>query len=82
MHIPSTAAAPKLAQRTAPKRIRISGGVTVGQLIQKPKPDYPSVAIQGRIQSGGRNANYCDFHGLTVMNDRAVFNFLAKPSNE
>jgi protein TonB len=47
--IPNTAA-PKLVLPTAPKRIRISEGITKGQLIQKATPIYPRVAVQARIQ--------------------------------
>ncbi len=43
----STAAVPKLV---APKRIRISQGVTKGQLIRKVEPPYPVLARQARIQ--------------------------------
>jgi len=41
------AVVPKLA---APKRIRVSQGVTLGLLIHKVEPDYPLLARQARIQ--------------------------------
>jgi len=41
---------PKLAIPAAPKRIRISQGVTEGRLIQKIEPVYPPIARAGRIQ--------------------------------
>jgi periplasmic protein TonB len=45
----SLTAVPKLAL-PAPKRIRISQGVTKGLLIQKIEPKYPSLALQAHIQ--------------------------------
>ncbi len=44
------AAVPKLVMPAAPKRIRISQGVTEGRLIQKIQPDYPTIARSARIQ--------------------------------
>lgn len=41
---------PRLAIPAAPKRIRISQGVTRGSLIQKIEPGYPSIARGARIQ--------------------------------
>ncbi len=41
---------PKLAVPVAPKRVRISQGVTEGRLIQKIEPAYPIIARAGRIQ--------------------------------
>ncbi|HXW89845.1 MAG TPA: energy transducer TonB [Terriglobales bacterium] len=46
----SLAAIPKLAVPAAPKRIRISQGVTKGLLIQKIEPEYPMLALQAHIQ--------------------------------
>ena len=46
-HTSSTAAVPKLV---APKRARISQGVTAGLLLRKIPPKYPPLAIQARIQ--------------------------------
>jgi len=46
----NAAAVPKLAAPAAPKRIRISQGVTEGRLIQKIEPKYPPVALSARIQ--------------------------------
>ena len=43
-------AVPKLAIAAAPRRIRISQGVTKGLLIQKIEPPYPSIARAARIQ--------------------------------
>jgi len=43
-------AAPKLAIAAAPRRIRISQGVTRGLLIQKIEPPYPPMARAARIQ--------------------------------
>ncbi len=41
---------PKLAILVAPKRVRISQGVTAGRLIQRIDPAYPALARAGRIQ--------------------------------
>ena len=41
---------PKLAIAAAPRRIRISQGVTKGLLIQKVEPPYPPIARAARIQ--------------------------------
>ena len=41
---------PKLAIPAAPKRIKISQGVTRGSLIQKIEPGYPFIARTARIQ--------------------------------
>jgi periplasmic protein TonB len=43
-------AVPKLAIAAAPRRIRISQGVTKGLLIQKIEPPYPPIARAARIQ--------------------------------
>ncbi|MGA9979052.1 MAG: energy transducer TonB [Candidatus Sulfotelmatobacter sp.] len=43
-------AVPKLAIPAAPKRVRISQGVTKGMLIQKIEPAYPPLARAARIQ--------------------------------
>ncbi|MFZ1156973.1 MAG: energy transducer TonB [Candidatus Sulfotelmatobacter sp.] len=43
-------AVPKLAIPAAPKRVRISQGVTRGMLIQKVEPAYPAIARAARIQ--------------------------------
>ena len=48
--VPSAAAVPKLAIPPTPKRIRVSQGVTEGQLIQKIEPNYPPLALSARIQ--------------------------------
>ncbi len=47
---PSAPAVPKLVAPVAPKRIRISQGVTEGRLIQKIEPQYPKLAQAARIQ--------------------------------
>ena len=44
------AAVPKLALPIAPTRIRISQGVTKGQLIYRVEPEYPKIALSARIQ--------------------------------
>ena len=44
------AIAPKLTAPEAPKRVRISQGVTKGLLIQKIEPKYPKLAQAARIQ--------------------------------
>jgi periplasmic protein TonB len=46
----SLSTVPKLATPAAPKRIRISQGVTKGLLIQKVEPPYPPIARAARIQ--------------------------------
>jgi periplasmic protein TonB len=46
----TVSAVPKLAIPTAPKRIRMSQGVTKGSLIQKIEPPYPPIARDARIQ--------------------------------
>lgn len=46
----SLTAVPKLSIPAAPKRIRISQGVTRGQLIDKVEAKYPPLALQARIQ--------------------------------
>jgi protein TonB len=43
-------AVPRLATPAAPKRVRISQGVTQGRLIQKIEPEYPAIAKAARIQ--------------------------------
>ena len=45
----NTAMVPKLAP-VAPKRVRISQGVTRGMLLQKVEPRYPVIAVSARIQ--------------------------------
>jgi protein TonB len=47
---PKVVAVPKLATPTAPKRIRVSQGVTEGRLILKIEPKYPIIALTARIQ--------------------------------
>ncbi len=44
------AAVPKLMAPAAPKRIRISQGVTRGQLIYRKEPAYPPLALIARVQ--------------------------------
>jgi periplasmic protein TonB len=44
------AVVPRLAVPLAPKRVRISQGVTKGQLIHRIEPTYPFLAQQARIQ--------------------------------
>jgi protein TonB len=44
------AAVPKMSAPAAPKRVRISQGVTKGMLIQKIEPTYPPIARSARIQ--------------------------------
>ncbi len=44
------AVVPRLAVPSAPKRVRISQGVTKGQLIHRIEPTYPFLARQARIQ--------------------------------
>lgn len=46
----SIAAVPKLAAPVRPERVRISQGVTRGQLIQKVDPPYPPIARAARIE--------------------------------
>ncbi len=46
----SIANLPKLALPPAPKRIRVSQGVTEGRLIQKIEPKYPPIALSARVQ--------------------------------
>ena len=46
----SLAAVPRMSVPAAPKRIRISQGVTKGMLIQKIEPTYPPIARSARIQ--------------------------------
>jgi periplasmic protein TonB len=46
----SLAAVPKLSLPAAPKRVRISQGVTKGWLVQKIEPSYPVIARQARVQ--------------------------------
>jgi protein TonB len=46
----SLASVPKLAIPVAPKRVRISQGVTKGSLIQKTEPAYPALARAARVQ--------------------------------
>jgi periplasmic protein TonB len=43
-------AVPKLVVPAAPKRMRISQGVTTGMLVRKIEPKYPLIAQQARIQ--------------------------------
>ncbi len=45
-----SAAVPKLVTPAAPKRIRVSQGVTEGRLIHKVEPQYPMLARSARIQ--------------------------------
>jgi protein TonB len=47
---PTAAVVPKLVTPIAPKRIRISQGVTEGRLIRKIEPKYPTIALAARIQ--------------------------------
>jgi len=44
------AAVPKLMAPAVPKRIRISQGVTKGQLIYRKEPTYPPLALIARVQ--------------------------------
>lgn len=44
------AAVPKLSLPTAPKRVRISQGVTKGMLLHRIEPQYPAIAKQARVQ--------------------------------
>ena len=44
------AAIPKFSAPAIPKRVRISQGVTRGQLTYKIEPDYPKLALAARIQ--------------------------------
>jgi periplasmic protein TonB len=46
----NVAAIPKLAAPVAPKRVRISQGVTKGYLVKQTEPHYPLLAKQARIQ--------------------------------
>jgi protein TonB len=46
----NTSAVPKLALPVAPKRIRVSQGVTSGQLIRKVDPKYPTMARDAHVQ--------------------------------
>jgi periplasmic protein TonB len=46
----SLSTVPRLATPAAPKRVRISQGVTRGLLIQKIEPPYPPVARAARVQ--------------------------------
>jgi periplasmic protein TonB len=46
----NSAAIPKLALPAPPKRIRVSQGVTEGQLMQKVQPLYPAIALAARVQ--------------------------------
>jgi periplasmic protein TonB len=46
----NVAAIPKLAAPVAPKRVRISQGVTRGYLVKQIEPHYPLLAKQARIQ--------------------------------
>jgi protein TonB len=41
---------PKLSASAVPQRIRISQGVTKGQLIEKVEAKYPAIALSARIQ--------------------------------
>lgn len=41
---------PVSVPKVAPQRVRVSGGVTAGNLIFGPKPPYPSIARTARIQ--------------------------------
>jgi protein TonB len=45
-----TVIVPKLAVPTAPKRIRVSQGVTRGLLVNKVEPGYPKIAVAARIE--------------------------------
>ena len=45
--ISSTAAVPRVA---TPQRVRVSGGVIAGQILQKTTPNYPPLARSARIQ--------------------------------
>ena len=47
---PTAASLPKLASPPAPKRIRVSQGITEGRLIRKIEPKYPPLALSARIQ--------------------------------
>lgn len=46
----SLAVVPKLVMPAAPKRIRVSQGVTEGRLIHRVEPPYPPVPLAARIQ--------------------------------
>jgi len=47
---PTAVAVPRLVAPTPTKRIRVSQGVTEGQLTQKIEPKYPPLALSARIQ--------------------------------
>ncbi len=47
---PKVVAVPKLVTPTAPKRIRVSQGVTEGRLIVRIEPKYPVIALTARVQ--------------------------------
>jgi len=46
----SNLAVPKLSLPAGPKRIRISQGVTKGQLVYRKEPAYPPLALMARVQ--------------------------------
>lgn len=47
---PNVAAIPKLVTPVAPKRIRVSQGITEGRIIQKNEPKYPVIALAAHVR--------------------------------